>query len=65
MVWHFSYTDGYSTVYFFWMLGWETRKKLSQEHRKRVSETKNIVRLLSYSLASLKAANQEVLVIRN
>jgi len=55
--------------------GWETRLKLIQGHRKRVSEMKKkschcweapkSVRLHSFFLASLKAANQETLIIRN
>jgi hypothetical protein len=38
MVWHFSYRWLFHCITFFWMLGWETRKKLIQEHRERVSE---------------------------
>ena len=75
MVWRFSYRWLFHCITFFWMLGWETRKKLIQEHRKRVVskmakkiyhywETPRSAGLLSCSLASLKVANQEALIIR-
>ena len=55
-------------IYIYYMLGWETRTKLIQEHRKCVSEINKKLPLLSIVvcsaslcsefLTSLKAANQ-------